>query len=101
MNDVGDAAMTYLPLYMARLCVHAINAKYLPWDESLINHCTTTLWFTSFDKYTKNFRKNQRNMVTESIEMAFLFPRYDVQNTRVTTTEPCEHTFVGLRRDER
>ena len=33
--------------------------------------------------------------------MAFLFPIYDVQNPRGTTTEPCEHTLGGLSRDER
>ena len=40
-------------------------------------------------------------MVTESIAMAFLFPIPDVQNKRGNTTEPCDHTFGGLRRDER
>ena len=35
-------------------------------------------------------------MVTESIAMAFLFPRSDVKNPRRTTTETCEHTFDGL-----
>ena len=62
---------------------------------------TTTLWLTIFHKYAKIFCTNQRNVVTESIAMEFLFPRYDVQNKRGTTTEPCEHTFGGLHRYER
>ena len=33
--------------------------------------------------------------------MAFLFPIYYAQNPIGTTSEPCEHTFGELRRDER
>ena len=33
--------------------------------------------------------------------MKFLFPISNVQNPRITATEPCEHTFGGLHRYER
>ena len=101
MNDVGDAAATCVYLYMERLRAYAVNAKDVPWDERLIYHCTTTMWFTIFDKSSKTFRTNKKNMVTESVVMEFLFPRYDVQNPRGTTTDTCEHTFCGQRRDAR
>ena len=101
MNDVGDAAVTHVSFYMARIHAYDVNVKYLPWGEHLIYHWTTTLWFTSFYKPAKTVCTNQRNMVTESIEVAFLFPISDVQNPRGTTTDPCEHTFGGLRRYER
>ena len=100
-NNVGDYDVTCVSLHMARIRDYAINAKYVSCDERLIYHWTTTLWFTSFDKSDKTFCTNHRNMVTESIAMDFLFPRYDVKNLRVTTTEPFENTFGGLRRDER
>ena len=75
--------------------------KDVLWDERLIYHWTTTLWFNFFDKSAKEFCTNQRNMATESIVINFLFPRSDVQNPRGTKTEPREHIFGGLRRDER
>ena len=93
--------MTCVSLYMASLCAYYINTKYVPWDESLIYHWTTTLWFIRFDKYAKTIRKKQRSTVTDSIAMDFLFPRYDVQNPRGATTDPCEHTFGGILRVER
>ena len=96
-NDVGDSAVTFLSLYMAILRTYAFNAKDVPWDERLIYHWTTTMWFTSFYKSDKTFCTNQRNIVTESIAMAFLFPRSGLQNPRVTTTETREHTFGGIR----
>ena len=93
--------MTCVSLYIERLPAYAVNSKDVPLDEILIYHLTTALWFTSFDNSAKTCCTNQRNMVTESIAMEFLFPRSDVQNPRVTTTEPCEHSFCGLCIDER
>ena len=86
---------------MARLVSYDFNAKDVPWDDRLIYHWTTTLQFTSLDKSAKTFRTNQRNMVTYSIEMAFLFPIYYAQNPIGNTSEPCEHIFGELRWDER
>ena len=43
MNDVGNAAVTCVYLYMAILRAYAVNAKDVPWDERLIYHFTTTL----------------------------------------------------------
>ena len=100
-NNVGDAAVTCVSLYISRLCAYTANTKDIPWDERLIYHRTTTLCFTRFDNYYKTFCTNQRNMVTESIAIAFLFPRSDVQNPRGNTTEPREHTFGGIYRDEK
>ena len=54
-NDVGDADVIYVSLYMARICSYDINAKDVPWDERLIFHWTNTLWFTIFDKSSKPF----------------------------------------------
>ena len=82
---------------MARLVSYDFNAKDVPWDDRLIYHWTTTLQFTSLDKSAKTFRTNQRNMVTYSIEMAFLFPIYYAQNPIGNTSEPCEHIFGELR----
>ena len=100
-NDVVDAAVTFVSLYMTRLRAYAVNMKDVPWGDHLIYHWTNSLWFTSFDKSAKTFCTNQSNLVIDSIVVAFLFPISYVQNPRGTTTEPCEHTFVGLRRDER
>ncbi len=40
---------------------------------------------------------NKRNIATEAIALMFLFVRDDIDNPRLTTTEPCEHTFGGWR----
>ena len=58
MNDGGDATVTCVSLYMARLCAYAVNAKDVPWDERLIYHWKTTLWLKSFDNSAKNFCTN-------------------------------------------
>ena len=100
IKDAGDASVTCIYLYTEILLAYSVNKKYVPWDECLVYHWTSTLWFNVFDKSDKTFCTNQSNMVTDSIAMDFLFPRYDVQNTRGTTTETREHTFGGLHIDD-
>ena len=64
MNDVGDAAVTCVSLYISIICAYVVNTKDVPWDEHLIYHWKTILRFTSFDNSDKTFRANHRNMLT-------------------------------------
>jgi hypothetical protein len=40
---------------------------------------------------------NKRNIATEAVAFMFLFVRDDIDQPRLTTTEPCEHTFGQWR----
>ena len=99
-GDGGYVVVVCDTLYFVMVCLYAVNSKEVPWEERTIYYWASLLCFPIFESFAETMKSNQRGMVFKFVIIMLLFPCSYFHNTRLSTSESCEHTFIHYHKVE-